>query len=217
MQLSEILIRQITVTENIVPQDSILGIYLFGSRLYGTATENSDWDFVVINSAGIDFLYESDEIDIHYVALETYKNKLLQHDVQSLEIYYQNTQGNPIKEYDVEFTLDLPTLRKSISSVCSNSFVKFKKKLTLDGEDKYIGIKSLFHSIRIAELGTKIAIGSKNILVTNTYLWERIKEDAEKYNYDWECLHTIYKPIFNEVMSEFRLIAPKIDTRKEIK
>ena len=209
MKLAEILINQITQTETILPQDSIVGIYQYGSRVYGTASETSDWDFVVINDNGFDFLFESDNVDIHYISIETYNNKLKEHDIMALETYYQNIYGEPIKEYEIEFELDLQILRKSVSSVCNNSFVKFKKKLTLENEDNYIGIKSCFHAIRIAELGTKIAIKSKKLLHTDNYLWERIKTDAKDCNYDWRCLHNIYRPIFNEEMSEFRLVAPK--------
>ena len=209
MKLAEILINQITQTETILSVSSIVGIYQYGSRVYGTAIETSDWDFVVINNNGFDFLFESDNVDIHYISIETYNNKLKEHDIMALETYYQNIYGEPIKEYEIEFKLDLQKLRKSVSSVCNNSFVKFKKKLILENEDNYIGIKSLYHSIRIAELGTKIAIGDHTMLKPSSYLWTTIKEDAEECNYDWETLNKKYKPIFNEEMSEFRKVAPK--------
>ncbi len=210
MELPEILINYLTEKHTTIPIESIVGIFQYGSRVYGTASENSDWDFVVINNANQDGLVETDEIDIHYLSVETYINKLKEHDIMCLEIYYSNKQLQPIKEFDVDFELDLQKLRHSVSSTCSNSFVKFKKKLTIEEEDNYIGVKSLFHSIRIAELGTRIAMGARNVMTTDTYLWERIKEDAKECNYDWQTLNDIYKPIFNDEMSEFRAVAPKV-------
>lgn len=210
MELPEILINHITKTYTGIDIEHIVGIYIYGSRVYGTANKKSDWDFVVINTDGVDYEYMSDDIDIHYITVETFKNKLNQHDIMALEIYYQNKQGYPIKEYDMEFELDLSKLRQSVSSVCNNSFVKFKKKLTLENEDNWIGIKSCFHALRIAELGRLIATGSRKVLDTDTYLWTRIKQDAKECNYDWEALHAIYKPLFNEAMTEFRLVAPKV-------
>jgi len=212
MELPEILIKQITKDYTKIHIGSIIGIIQYGSRVYGTADENSDWDFVVIHtdSTKVDIeLYSSDDLDIHYLYIDAYKHLLRHHDIMAMETYYTMKQKHAIKEFDIEFELDLPTLRKSISSVSSNSFVKFKKKLTLENEDKYIGIKSLFHAIRIVDLGINIAAGSKKVMKTDTYLWERIKKDAVSSNYDWETLHKIYKPLLNSSMSEFRLLAPK--------
>ena len=210
MQLPEILISYVLKKEYDIDNDDILGIYQYGSRVYGTAAEKSDWDFVVITkSANLKSEYSSDNLDIQLMDIDTYIHKLKEHDIMAMETYYSNIEKIPIREIDVDFVLDLPTLRKSVSSVCNNSFVKFKKKLTLENEDNYIGIKSLFHSLRIAELGRLIATGSEKVLETDTYLWERIKKDAIECNYDWETLHKIYKPLFNEAMTEFRLVAPK--------
>jgi len=210
MELQEILITYVLKKEYDIDNDDILGIYQYGSRVYGTAAEKSDWDFVVITkSANLKSEYSSDNLDIQLMDIDTYIHKLKEHDIMAMETYYSNIEKIPIREIDVDFVLDLPTLRKSVSSVCNNSFVKFKKKLTLENEDNYIGIKSLFHSLRIAELGRLIATGSEKVLETDTYLWERIKKDAIECNYDWETLHKIYKPLFNEAMTEFRLVAPK--------
>ncbi len=212
MRIEEILINQITKSSTGIELNQIKGVYLYGSRLYGTNTSNSDWDFVVINSAGVDYDYISDEVDIQFIAVETYKNMLLEHDVIALEVIHQNIYGDPIKEYDCEFQLDLVKLRKSFSSKASNSFVKFKKKLTVESGDtnRYIAIKSLFHALRIAELGYQLASGSKGFLLSKSnFYWNKIVLDAERLDYNWDELYKIYKPAFNSEMSEFRRFAPK--------
>jgi len=211
MRLEEIFIRETISTYFTCSPNKILGIYQYGSRLYGTNDESSDWDFIVV----VDGLvgdesykqYETEEFDIHLMTIEHYKTLLLQHDIMSLEMYYQK---EPIMKCPVEFELNLPALRKSISSVVNNSWVKFKKKLTLDAEDNYVGIKSCFHALRIVELGRKIATNSTNILETDVSLWGRIKKDAMDCEYNWENIHKLYKPLFNEYMTEFRLVAPKL-------
>ena len=217
MKIEEILINQITnkngtFDKPIIDISEIIGIIPYGSRVYDTDSENSDYDFVVIHTDETHInveLYSDDNLDIHYIYIDAYKHLLKHHDIMAMEVFYTMTQKEAIKSFDIEFDINLSTLRKSISSTSSNSFVKFKKKLTLEGENKYIGIKSLFHSIRIAQLGYSIAIKSRDVLYTDTYLWNRIKNDALEFNYSWEKLHEKYKPMLNEAMTEFRKSAPK--------
>ena len=193
---------------NISPED-ILAIYPYGSVVYGTDSEQSDRDYVAIIDMVDDYhQFESDKIDIHIISISHFKTLLNRHDIMALETYFNNS---PIKDdLQVDFELNLPALRKSISSIVSNSWVKANKKLTLENEDNYTGIKSGFHAIRIARMGSLIASGSNDIFPSsNKDLWKNMYEDAINCNYDWKSLNAIYKPIINKAMSEFRLVAPK--------
>lgn len=104
------------------------------------------------------------------------------------------------------------TVRHSISQKCSNSFVKAKKKLTVEKDyDRYSSMKSLYHSIRMAVFAYQYG---KNGIISPESCKELYKEIASDYenNSDVELLELIntkYKKIYNEKMRLFRLFYPK--------
>lgn len=206
--LKLLLVEQILEHKYNITSDKILGVCEFGSATYGTQTEKSDYDFVAIVDMDDGYIqFESPDVDIHIMSKHHYLSKLESHDIMALEVYFN---PDPLKKYEVDFTINKVKLRHKISAVVSNSWVKAKKKVNLENEDTYVGIKSCFHAIRIARMGTLIAIGEKNIFPhSNVKLWEDILKDAIQCNYDWEQLSKIYKPILNEALTEFRKVATK--------
>lgn len=194
-----------------IEANNIVGVYPFGSLLYETTNEKSDLDFVVIVDMEENYIqYESEDLDIHIMSTECYKNKLNEHDIMALECYYNE---EPILKYNIDFELDKIKLRKRISAIVNNSWVKAKKKLNIETEDDYIGLKSLFHSFRILSYGIDMAKENKiNFLkvgdTTTKILWNDI---MEQYNSGmrWNEFHRIYKIQHNSMMSEFRKLAPK--------
>ena len=202
----------------------ILGIYKWGSSLYGTLNENSDLDYVIVlddNSKiwndleNEHYQYESENLDLHLISESYYKILLNKCDLMAMECYFQE---NPVKKIDLNIDFKLKQLRHSISSTSSNSYVKSKKKLTIEENNeinKYIGVKSLFHSIRIIQLGIGI---SKTITKEKEHifnfdsnvLFNEILEFSENINYKWDFIHKKYKPIFNKYSTEFKKLAPKI-------
>jgi len=204
-------------------KNDILGIYIWGSKLYNTINEKSDLDYCIIlkNSKLYEsyFQYESNDLDIHFMTENDYLEKLDECDIMALECYFQL---KPLLKYNIEFNLNLKKLRKSVSTVANNSFVKFKKKLTIEKDNIsiYIGLKSLYHSIRILDFGRDIAESYKKSIdedikfeIKNSYqhsvMLNYIFNEAKKYNNNWEDIHKIFKPIFNKYSSEFKKVAPK--------
>ncbi len=209
MKLEELFIREVVSTYFACSPRKILGIYQYGSRLYGTNTEDSDWDFVVVvdGLVGDEYYkqYETEEFDIHLITLKHYTDLLLQHDIMSLECYYQK---DPIMKCQVTFQMSLPLLRKSISSVVNNSWVKARKKMEIKDECSYIGLKSLFHSFRILDFGIQIALLNTIHYSSANGLWIELKENFND-NKSWEFYYKTYKQQHNELMTEFRKAAPK--------
>ena len=112
-----------------------------------------------------------------------------------------------------DFELDLDSLRRSISAIASNSWVKSKKKIAIN--EHYIGKKSLFHSLRIVDYGIQISTEGKIVSFTKTYstilekygtyellLWEIMSLNT------WEELKEKYQEIANKLRTEFRIVAP---------
>lgn len=202
----------------------------FGSTVYGTRTDKSDIDIIAISDSAEDLyaIYQSKDypefsdysrnVDLHIISTKTFQELLDEHDIMALETYYQMHDSD--KEL-FKFSLDLDKLRRKVSAVCSNSWSKARKKLDIPEEDDCLGLKSLFHSIRILSYGIDIAkdskIDFKNVLINAdagektscSNLWEQLQ-----YEYRQGCRWSEFKKNYTHLQNSnatlFRLLAPKI-------
>lgn len=184
----------------------VFNVYLFGSRVYGTSDSNSDWDVIMIANNSV----ESTEIrkglfNIHVYTPDKFKKDLDWHRINNLECIWAPDWAKlkeGIKFND--FRVNKNKLRP-LSHISSNSWVKAKKKLTVEN-DYYIGVKSLFHSIRIPMFGAQIAEHGK---ITDfgcaNFIWDRLKKDY----WSWGELDREFRPLLNQTMSQFRKLVPK--------
>lgn len=173
----------------------------FGSVVYGTVNRNSDEDYYTIDMKGGD-MYEhvqSDGVDEHILGATKFKEMLDNHHIAAMEVYFYSPQ---LKQR-FTFELDKEKLRRSISKVVSNSWVKSKKK-EIDGEE-YIGRKSMWHSIRILLYGIQIAKYGEivDFEEANQY-YDEIVNGTETVK---ELMNN-YKPFINSKQSEFRVLCP---------
>jgi predicted nucleotidyltransferase len=190
-----------------ITDEKILSIYLYGSRVYGTATEKSDYDFIVVVDSEKSFL-DAIEIQGNHISIYNkakFQELIDQHEISALECLFLDKQFIIKENWKPIFVLNLSQLRKSFSAKSSNSFVKAKKKM-MYGEE-YIAKKSLWHSFRIIYFGIQLATTGK---ITNyseaNHLYNNIvfnpSNDAEYYKQTFLKSH-------NELMTKFRLVAPK--------
>jgi len=178
------------------------GAFVFGSYLYGNDDEQSDRDFCIVTELVDEYEQLESCNDFHIMTLEYYKKLLKEHNDMALAMYFQR---GSLKNFNVDFDLDLPTLRKFFSTKANNSFVKAKKKF-LQGDIR-LAYKSMYHSLRLLKWGIHIATdnGYKYDYLIN---YNKIKDDFLKAE-DWETLKDIYNPQFNNYATKFRLVAPK--------
>ena len=128
-------------------KDKCLGVFKYGSSVYKTRTEKSDLDIIYIADTDKE-IYEvlqskdfpfcsgyTEKVDLHYISKESFLNLLNKHDIMALEVYYQMREDQRLT---FPFNLNLDTLRRSVSAVCSNSWSKARKKLEIPEEDDYI-------------------------------------------------------------------------------
>lgn len=189
----------------------VINVYPFGSRVYGTNTESSDYDFVVIANKEIrdfDLVSNDGKINIHLYPPQVWEEQLLQHKIVSMECIFVPQQFMLKNTRSFTFKLNKEILRSSISEKASNSWVKAKKKLEAEKDRNiYIAKKSLFHSLRIIEFGKQIAQFSK---ITDygviSHLWNEIRSNPAE---DWNTYKDKYQEYFNHQMTEFRKLAPK--------
>lgn len=181
-------------------------IYVFGSRVYGTDSEASDWDIVLVGNSSVDSLEIKHELfNIHVYTPKKFQEDLDWHMPKNLECVMAPEWAKLKQDIDFRFELQPAKLRHAISHVSSNSWVKAKKKLTV--ADEYaIGVKSLFHAIRIPMFGAQIAAsGSIGDFGCANHIWDRIKEKK----WDWKALDAEFRAEHNRALTEFRKLASK--------
>lgn len=176
-------------------------IYLYGSQVYGTQTELSDYDFIIVGTPS-DFSEKRSFGDITCLTWESFQLKLDEHDISQIECMFLS----PSQKYEhqmIKWSLDLTKLRSSCSAKASNSWIKAKKKLEVEDEP-YIAQKSLFHSLRILKFAISLA-ESKSIDFHQQNLWNEVKS----LPLDWETWNKTFKPTYNELKSHLRTLSPK--------
>lgn len=188
-------------------ENKIIALFPYGSRVYGTAGINSDYDFIAI----LENNYKSNDADtvdnltMHYYDAAVFKSQIQQHKISSLEcIFLPNDKV--LKYHKFDFTLNLSTLRYSISEKASHSWVKSKKKFEVTKEF-YIAKKSLFHSLRIIDFGIQIATHNKIINYSSVNsIWFDIYNNPSE---SWSDYKEKYQPYYNNQMTNFRKLAAK--------
>lgn len=194
--------------------------YIWGSQLYGLTNKQSDKDYLIIFENEIEknnYIKERSTVNDECWTWNEFQEKLNQHDLKALEVYYAN-QGT-IKTHlfyycnEYQFKLNLQQLRKSVSAVVSNAHVKARKKF----QDKniYIGLKSYYHCIRILIMFTYLAKNGrfnpcdfKNEL---DYVYTDIVINSQNKDPDslWDQLESKYKYMLKSLQHTFKLYCPK--------
>lgn len=189
-----------------LPEDKVKCIYIFGSQVYGNTDYNSDWDFIIVaNDVTQGQEIKSGNFNIHLVTPEGFKNLLDEHRPQAIECFFAPPEFKLMEDIKFKFKLSLKTLRHSFSQTSSNSWVKCKKKLK-QGDYK-IGIKSLYHSLRIPMFGIQL---SKTGKISDFSCANKIhKVLISKKDWDWEELDNKFRVVRNQILTEFRRVTEK--------
>lgn len=179
----------------------------YGSRVYGTYSDKSDHDFLVIvpENSKIDTGTElkKNNNSFHVFNSRDFAKQLEIHKIHALEGYFH---PDGLLKQHFQFKLDKIALRHELSEKANHSFVKAKKKIEVE-KDFYIGWKSLFHSLRILCFGIQIANeGTIYDFSAANHYWVEIR-DAQQYN--WDFFKEKYQPEYNKLASYFRKLAPK--------
>jgi len=193
----------------VLNQDVVLNIYQYGSRVYNCATNNSDYDFVIIvQGSKSNYQIHTGEIELSVYGEIEFQQMINEHEISALECLFlpQKFIIKETKKFD--FNLDLNILRSSLSKKSSNSWAKAGKKLTIEEDfNIYIAKKSLFHSLRIIYFGIQLAMTGKiiNYEEANYLLYEILDNPSE----NWLDYKEKYQSFYNELRSQFRLKCPK--------
>lgn len=185
----------------------------YGSRVYGSHTADSDYDFHVILRDKV-------------FAKEDWKNKLAQRNLD-LHVWSQSEFTEALNDHRVYALecINLPKsqwlrdglsfaykpskkkLREEFSRVASNSWVKAKKKLIVEADyNEHIAKKSIFHSFRILDFGIQIAMHGSIIDYSSM---NEILEELKTLPADWTAIDDTFRERHNKLASTFREVCPK--------
>ena len=200
---NEILNSVIKLSE--IHPSRVQNVYLFGSRPYGTTTSESDYDFIVVcKNPFFEKEIRVENYNIHLMTMDIFMSKLKNHLPTAVEAIYlpEEFKSESIK---IDWSPSSQSLRHSFSHVSSNSWVKARKKI-LQG-DYQIGIKSLFHSLRIPLFGSQISKFGRIIDFSEAnWIWDELQSKR----WTWEDLDFKFRPIRSKILSDFRELSPKI-------
>ena len=168
----------------------VKNIYLFGSRVYGTATEQSDFDFILVGSS-LNAKEEKREgkINVHVHTHDVFKDELFKHDMHNLECYFAPEWAKlQVKEQYDNFILNPNKVKQSVLAESHSSWTKAKMKIN-EG-DIYKGIKSLWHSIRMLMFAIDLVQNSKITRwdIANV-TWTNLKDTDQ---YEWSYFKSQY-------------------------
>ena len=184
----------------------IFNITIFGSRVYGTHTDNSDWDIIIVAKNSVESIeIKSDLYNIHIYTPDKFKQDLGWHMPKNLECLFAPDWAKLKEDLKFDFKLNIPKIRHATSHVSSNSWVKCKKKLQIANEYN-IGVKSLFHAIRIPMFSTHIVnFGEIRDFQCANWIWNKIKEKE----WNWEDLDKEFRELHNSTLTDFRKVTTK--------
>ena len=221
------------------------GVFSYGSVVYGYKKPSDLDFIVITDKpmAQTSFELNDIEIQITFHSIEEYKKLLENEEISVLETLFTYDVSidideeckylNPMVQADYSKklheifmergTASKPVIRSSISKKSSNSYVKAKKKIIISEDfDLKTSLKSLWHSFRMVDFGIQLC--KKNNIYnfkSQNELYNEIVEDyLDFHKYEspqkfWDFIHAKYKPMHNEILKEFRLVAPK-DTETKI-
>lgn len=188
---------------------NVVNLYQYGSRCYGNFREGqSDWDFIAVVKTKPNEQFSDNLINVSFFTVAEFERRLQDHEISALECYYLPTQYIWKQTHVFTHRMNLAALRHALSAKSSNSFVKSKKKLAESVDfDPLIGKKSLFHAFRIIRFGIQLATSGS--ITDYSACNDLYNEIMFSYGDDWQVLFTRYKQAYNQLLTEFRLVAPK--------
>lgn len=207
------------MTENELIATSI-NIYEWGSRVYQTSTDSSDWDYIAI--VPDDFPKEPDQYEFgnHTYNIEhesEWITKLKRNSVEALECISLTPQFIVKETKYYPFSFNLYEAHAAISERASIAWVKGKKKLTIEKDfDWRSGKKSIWHSLRLYLFGIQCAQYGLVVDFTaaNKYYNDIVvKKHGDSGIDEWEYLKKTYHQLNNYLHSKMKT---EFETHKSI-
>jgi predicted nucleotidyltransferase len=178
----------------------VRAIYLYGSRVYGTAKATSDYDIIYVSA----HLLEHEEkratvngalLNIHIITPDKFKADLKNHDIMNLECFYAPDFARIFEKEPIPFELNKKRLIKNNLAQSYSAWQNGKRKIK--DFDIHKGVKGIFHSLRMLMFADQILNNDKIVDygVANALYTEITESD----DYDWDDFKEKYLPLKQEL------------------
>lgn len=223
--------KELTKLEHLEIVNNSIRQIPYGSVVYGTYTPNtSDKDCIcIVYNSFADKIKEDNQAQytfedgtVHQMTFYTedeFFERLENNEIDVLECVFSNysavrkilpdtyTLNFSIYADDyspLAYSIYPEKIRDNFSKTASNSWVKCKKKLTVDKDfAPRVGKKSLWHALRLIDFGTQIlCFGWIENFSSMNFLYDEIVNNECN---DWEFYKNKYQPFYNALKSNFRI------------
>jgi len=138
----------------------ILNVYLNGSRIFGTWTEKSDWDFTVIvtnTCKDIAERWSEDMIDANIFSEKRFMQLIQEHDMRALICVFLPARyvWKCTIDFGKNFHLDSNSLRAPVSSTSNKAYACGKIQIEKEGDIRK-GKKNIVQAMRYALFGIQM-------------------------------------------------------------
>lgn len=183
----------------------VRNVYIYGSRVYGTARDSSDYDIIMVAAN----LNAHDEIrtkfndtllNIHVITPDKFLADLKNHNIMNLECLFAPDWAK-LQEKTV-----LPTeinIKKLVKNNLAQSYSSWQGgKMKIYKYDFHRGLKSIFHSIRMLMFATQIAEHGKIVdFSAANHLYSEIVDCDE---IEWSYFREKYLPLKVELENKLK-------------
>lgn len=171
----------------------IRNIYGFGSRVYQTYDEFSDYDYVVVATSlneHTEIKPFDDDMNIHIITPDKFKKGLERHEMHYFECIFASEEFRILEKVDYrdKLTIDKNKLKRMAYGESFSAWKKAKKLIT-DG-DHYRGLKAFYHGMRILDYAIQICEKGtiENFQSLNGF-WNEIKDTSYSNYYTYKDLY----------------------------
>lgn len=181
---------------------NVSNAYPYGSRVYGTHNQQSDYDFILVLKNKKATEYSDNQVNVFYYTEDEFRTRLVDHEISALECIFLPEHLKLKEEVTFPHRLDLSQLYTSLSAKSGNSWEKCRKKLTIpESLDLQVGRKSLFHAFRILTFGKQIALNGQ---ITNYQEANPILQEVMAHYYAWEQVFESFESRYHALCAEFQ-------------
>jgi predicted nucleotidyltransferase len=174
----------------------VRNIYLYGSRVYGTAKPESDYDIIMIAS----HLLAHEEkratvngvlLNIHIITPDKFTSDLKMPNIMNLECAFAPDWAKLQEKMTLSYKVEIKRLIKNNLAQSYSSWNGGKRKIREYNIDK--GIKSIFHSLRMLMFAAQIAEHGK--IIDYSVANELYSEITDSDEFEWEYFKEKYLPL----------------------
>ena len=197
------------ITASGIHKLKVRNVYLYGSRIYGTAREGSDYDIIMIAS----HMLEHEEkratvngvlLNIHVITPDRFLADLKIHNIMNLECLFAPQWARLQEKLVLPIEINVKKLIKNNLAQSASSWHGGKMKI--QSYNIYKGAKSVFHSLKMLMFASQIAEANSitNFSIANHLFSELVDCDE----FEWEYFREKYLPLKIELEEKLKSYAP---------